>query len=77
MAIGALGGVIYHLVATVEHLKEVDKGRDLQASPNLLYLKACERKQCQACDAGQQNATIGWCIPVELLLQTGMLEPLN
>jgi hypothetical protein len=22
MAIGALGGVIYHLVATVEHLKE-------------------------------------------------------
>ena len=30
MAVGALGGVIYHLVATVEHLKEVDKGRDLR-----------------------------------------------
>ena len=25
LAIGALGGVIYHAIATVEHLKEADK----------------------------------------------------
>jgi hypothetical protein len=67
--------VIYHFLDT-DKVYKLDL-KELQARPNLLYLKACERKQCQACDAGQQNATIGWCIPVELLLQTGMLVLLN
>jgi len=67
--------VIYHFLDTGKVYK-LDL-KQLQESPQLLYQKVCERKQCRACDEGQMNQTIGWCVPIGALLKVGMLEELT
>lgn len=66
--------VIYHFVDTGKVYK-IDL-KELQAHSELLYMTGA-RKQCQACDDGQMNQTIGWCVPIKMLLQLRLLEELN
>jgi hypothetical protein len=66
--------VIYHFLDTGKVYK-LDL-KELQASPELIYVWG-RRKQCQACDDGQMNQTIGWCVPIEMLLSASIVEDLT
>lgn len=65
--------VLYHFLDT-NKIYKIDL-KKLQEQSQLVYALG-RRKQCQACDDGQMNQTIGWCVPIAKL-PDAFLKELN
>jgi hypothetical protein len=66
--------IIYHFLDTGKIYK-VDL-KQLQAQAQLVYALGKRKDSKDACDSGQKNRTIGWCVPIAKLPDV-FLEALN